>query len=211
MGGSIHGEQGFRRIAQKIWRGIVVGSISLAMPSLTFAGKIHSHHHSSTTVSIEAHEKAMVSAEAVMDRWSDYFLKALQEHNLRVEGPNMLNILSTVVSSDGTLPQTPMVEYLDWRRGLKPERFDSYHPQLGALLNQDQLIRSTADPAPTVPSSVSSETLTPPVSPPVSPPPILPPPVPEPSSGLIALLLFGSAAAIQWKRTLRARSERPSC
>ncbi|HEV3122529.1 MAG TPA: hypothetical protein VGY53_11530, partial [Isosphaeraceae bacterium] len=40
---------------------------------------------------------------------------------------------------NGLLPDTPLVEYLRWRRSLNPARFDFYHPNVGPMLAQDAL------------------------------------------------------------------------
>ncbi len=123
--------------------------------------------------------------------WNRYFARALVNHDLRVKGPNAVGVLAVSAAATGVLPQTPIVQYLMWRRSLNPARFDFYHPRLGPILQQN-LITS-------VPPTVGGEKITPP-TPPVTPPDNPPPQVPEPSSLAIAVMLVSAAA---WARRHR--------
>jgi len=106
----------------------------------------------------------------------------------------------------GLLPDTARTRYLQHRRSINPTRFDHYHPQLGAVLAEDQLLRSgqgcvspelispplvgdtLIPPAPGVPSPVppiGGETITPTITPTINPT------VGVPEPGSITLILLG--------------------
>ncbi len=143
-------------------------------------------------LAVQQRHEAMLASRAQQQQnyWQRYFTRALQQHQLNVKGPNALRVLSA--SPSGVLPHTAFVEYLQWRRGLNPARFDHFHPQLGQMLLQDQIARSTVPPPVVVPKG--------PVEPGgVNPPPPIGPQVPEPNSGLIALVLIGAGvSARRW-------------
>lgn len=81
----------------------------------------------------------------------------------------------------------PMINYLMWRRSLRPERFDRYHPRLGPTLAQ--LLNQPV--APVVPQAMVPTPLTPAPTPSPGPsaPQTIEPSVPEPSTWLLALLM----------------------
>lgn len=108
------------------------------------------------------------------------------------EHPHIPEALRVDVSK-GVLPQTPFVEYLHWRQSLDPTRFDYYHPRLGRLLAEQNLVPVTVT-TPSIPNP-GTPTTTPPTSPPISPPQgqtI----VPEPGMLSIAAMMIASAAAV---------------
>lgn len=108
---------------------------------------------------------------------------------------------------NGILPDNPHWRYLNFRRNLNPTRFDYYHPTLGALIVENQKIK-------TAQGCVANELIPPPVV--VVPPPGVPSagppagggppdvrPVPEPGS--MILLALGTLVAIpyslrRWRR-----------
>ena len=110
----------------------------------------------------------------------------------------------------GLVPNTALTRYLHFRRNLNPKRFDFYHPTQGAILAEDDLLRSGK-------GCVSPELIPPPVvfKPPVgtpSPGPPIgggPPPirvVPEPAS--LTLILLGTTGVLS-SRLLRWWKRRP--
>lgn len=85
-------------------------------------------------------------------------------------------IWSEVRASDATA--SPMVSYFLWRRGLRPQRFDHYHPSLGPILSRlPEIPRVTPSPQGIIPST----------SPIIPPTPLTEPNVPEPAPILLAL------------------------
>jgi len=90
----------------------------------------------------------------------------------------------------GLLPDTARTRYLQHRRSINPTRFDHYHPQLGAVLAEDQLLRSgqgCVSPELISPPLVG-DTLVPPssgVPSPDVPPPGVPSPLPPTVGGLV--------------------------
>lgn len=118
--------------------------------------------------------------------WNNYYAEALKNHSMKVKGLNALKVLR--VNPDGTLPQTPMVAYLQWRLSLAPARFARFHPQLAQMLVRDVTVRGNPPTTPTNPVPGG-----------VNPPP--PPQVPEPGSLLVAATL--AAAAFGGRRIAR--------
>ena len=114
---------------------------------------------------------------------------------------------------NGLISNIPYHKYLLWRRSLDPNRFDRYHPILGAILAEDQRLRALPCP----PSGVSPGTTSPGVGAPAGggsgggpggggPGGGDTPSVPEPSTFVLTLL--GSAAILA--RGMRGRrSTRP--
>lgn len=155
----------------------------IAVPSAD-AGPIRPRHPA-------VHARALVRAERA-DPWGGYWQSALRQHRMHVQGPRALSILS--VSPERTVPDSPFVEYLQWRRGRNVRRFDLVHPAIARMFRTVEIARLPA--LATTPSPSSSPTVT--VS---AAGDLNPPQVPEPSSGLIALLMIGSAAAARrWAR-----------
>jgi hypothetical protein len=126
---------------------------------------------------------------AAVDHWESYYRRALASHSKDVVVPGFLRSLS--LQPNGMLPESAFVDYLRWRRGLAPQRFDANHPRISRMLIQDQLVRQTIKP-PVVPPVVVPRTTNP------RPQPLEPPRVPEPSSFVIAATLLGAAA--WWRR-----------
>jgi hypothetical protein len=81
----------------------------------------------------------------------------------------------------------PMINYLMWRRSLRPGRFDRYHPRLGPTLAQ--LLSQPV--APSVPQAFVPTPASPAPTPNPGPaaPQMVEPSVPEPSTWLLALLM----------------------
>ncbi len=77
-------------------------------------------------------------------------------------------------SLNGLLPATAANHYLHYRRSLDPARFDYFHPVLGAILAEDDALRTKTNPCP-----APGEVIPPP--PPTTPPPTnVPPGTPNP-------------------------------
>ncbi|HEU5116692.1 MAG TPA: PEP-CTERM sorting domain-containing protein [Isosphaeraceae bacterium] len=53
-----------------------------------------------------------------------------------------------VTPTNGLLPNTPLYNYLMYRRSLNPSRFDYYHPVLGPILGENQQIQTQTNPTP---------------------------------------------------------------
>ena len=111
------------------------------------------------------------------------------------------------LSLNGLLPDNSHYRYLHQRRNINPTRFDRYHPALGALLAEDDLLRAGD-------GCVLGELIVPPVvQPPAGTPspeppftdgnPLPPRMVPEPASLALALLGFGSLAGLSAIRRRR--------
>jgi hypothetical protein len=133
--------------------------------------------------------------------WDRYFARALATHEMRVKSPGAVGVLALTEAATGGLPQTALVQYLEWRRSLNPARFDFYHPGLGPLL-QPQVVtppqlggEKITPPPPSNPPVNPPEN--PPENPPVLPPDVPPPSVPEPSSLAVAAAMLAAGA---WAR-----------
>jgi hypothetical protein len=122
-------------------------------------------------------------------RWDAYFRRALQGHSLRVQVPQTLRGVRALAAA-ASQSDSAFVQYLRWRRGLNPARFDRNHPNVGPLLPEIP---------PVVPPIVPGNVPRPRPNPQV---PVLPPAVPEPSTALVVAGLFAGAAL--WRR--RGRS-----
>jgi hypothetical protein len=159
------------------------------------------------------------SQEHLFIVWTHYLAQGPQLWN-KTHGPTVSPaIKSTIwaVLKTDTQAQSlanPMIEYLLYRQSLHPKRFDTFHPKLGAALNQ--LLNSptppTSVPPPTYPpvpvSTVASQGVAPPStlippSPQSVPQNITPPAIPEPSSLIIALGMTG--CGLWWRQRLRRR------
>lgn len=154
----------------------------------------------------------------------DRFLaqRALNPARFDFYHPNMGPILQSIATIradgvgctplNGVLPDTPYYNNLRWRRSLNPQRFDFYHPLLGAILEEDQRIRELPPTCPPEPGGV-----TPPGGEEEPPPgggdpgggdpggggPGDPEPVPEPASWLLLAL---GAGVCGWTRLRKSRS-----
>ena len=118
--------------------------------------------------------------------------------------PNVPAHLTLSLDSNGQLPSSPFVDYLQWRRGLNQARFDRYHHRLSSLLDvAPQAVVSASFPnhailpPPRVPYSIED-------SPRRVIPPLIPPNpqtvVPEPSSWLVGACLVGTVAFARRRR-----------
>lgn len=153
----------------------------IAAPSAD-AGPIRPRHHA-------VHARALVRAERA-DPWGAYWQAALRQHRMQVQGPRALSILS--VSPERTIPDSPFVEYLQWRRGRNVRQFDLVHPAIARMFRTVEIARLLPFSPSASPSSSATVTAAGDLN---------PPQVPEPASGLIALLLIVSAAAARrWAR-----------
>jgi hypothetical protein len=145
------------------------------------------------------HPGLTVQARAV-DRWEPYYQVALRNHWMNVQVPRVV-LRSLQPGADGLLPQSSLVEYLQWRHGLSPIRFDRYHPFLGPMLERDQLRRFLTTPPslaivpPTRQTGIDALLIPPSTQ---SPQLLIPPPqVPEPSMLGIGLALAVVVARAQ--------------
>lgn len=105
--------------------------------------------------------------------------------------------------ADGLLEETPLVQYLRWRRDLNPTRFDRYHPRVGPLIARDSVLRAgrlTPRPPtePLVPTGPGNPTQTTTRTTNPRTQGTLPPQIPEPSTLLVAMTLVGATAL--WRR-----------
>ena len=177
---------------------------ALATVRTASAGAIR-HHHAA-----HADARATLSASAA-DPWGAYWQSALQHHTMHVKGPRALSILS--LSADGTLPESPLVQYLEWRQGLHASVFDSFHPSIAQLLKHvahtPRMTSPTPVPTPSTPVlggppvPIQPPGFTP-LSTPTSDEIISPPQVPEPSGFAVGSALIVAGA---WARR---RMSRPS-
>jgi hypothetical protein len=136
--------------------------------------------------------------------------------------PGIRGTIWAVLKSD-TQAQSlanPMIDYLLWRRSLKPERFDANHPRLGPTLNQLLSFSPTPVITPPVttplpayspvpqstPTSTSPQIVTPPPVVITPPEPAAPTPIPEPSSVLLATGMLGWG--IWWRRRMNRPARR---
>lgn len=97
--------------------------------------------------------------------------------------PAVRSMIWRELRQGGDVSALPMLSYLTWRWSLNPQRFDHYHPKLGAAIE-----RLVNQPTVTVPETI---TPSPPTTPPLIPPSpqTVEPSVPEPSTILMALLI----------------------
>ncbi len=129
-----------------------------------------------------------------------YYQRAMTTQATNVNVPPILRAMAArgMYSAD-----TPLMQYLQWRRSLNPARFDYYHPRLGPSLAQTTW---TPSPTPTPPCTCTPcQQVQPqrePRTEPQGPPWTEPPAVPEPSTGVMALTLIG--AACWWRRRSRS-------
>lgn len=129
------------------------------------------------------------------------YLQNVRVRDFHLTGSNSRERLASAqsfIQLHGSLPQTPFMNYLRWRRSLNHARFDHYHPLIGPLLGEDAAVRAksvippppigSSDPSP--PTTITDFGL--PGGPPHHPPGNQPngaPSVPEPAS--FALLGIG--------------------
>jgi len=120
---------------------------------------------------------------------------------------------------NGILKDSPHTRYMKFRRSLNPARFDLYHPTHGALLAEDERLRTGAGcvspeiiPPPVVVTTPSTPSSSPQIIPPVGIPSptqfgVNPQSVPEPGS--LALIVIGSVGALapRFLRRFRRRGQ----
>jgi hypothetical protein len=114
--------------------------------------------------------------------WDQYYANALA--NRRTQGiqvPQVFRKSLRGITLGNALPDTPLVQYLQWRRSLNPARFDANHPSLARAVGGVVIVAPT-DP-PVIPINPNPGT--------VQPPPVIGPEIPEPSTLLIAATLAG--------------------
>jgi hypothetical protein len=124
--------------------------------------------------------RAATLAAREAQRWDAYFRRALAQQSRRVEVPTTLRGVRAL-SAAASQSDSAFVQYLRWRRGLNPTRFDRNHPNVGPLLPEIPAV---------VPPIVPTDRPRPRPIPQV---PVVPP-VPEPSAGLVLAGLFAGAA-----------------
>ncbi len=99
-------------------------------------------------------------------------------------------------NADGTVADTPFLEFLLFRRSLNPTRFDHYHPNVAPIL------ASYLPPLPAVtPPTPAPQTVIP------APPPITPPAnqtVPEPSTWFMGVVMAAGATYARTRARRRA-------
>ena len=153
---------------------------------------------------VKARAREMVSLQRTSaNPWGAYWKAALKYHWKQVHSPRAESMLR--ISADGTLPNSPFVQYLTWRQSLNVKRFNFYHPGLVRMLRR---VRPAAIPPLCTP-------IRPPGFTPIEPSPfspsdtnlpqnLNPPQIPEPTTGVMALLMIGSAVvARRWSRSKR--------
>ena len=208
-----HGGDALAALFRSLICPVVLGWMVLALISAARAEPIRVHPQRIAVLAARAEERATVSAEALMQRWEPYFARALRTQSTHVLGPNAARLLAVLPMSDPSVAASPMVQYLQWRRGLNVARFTAFHPRLSLMLNQTQIAQTSCD-APsigtplTLPPVLAPGGLIPPLPTPIEPTPVapvpVPPTVPEPGTGLIGLVLVGMAAAHRHRRARRA-------
>lgn len=154
---------------------------------------------------------AALGLDGLLDRY------ALDPERFTVFHPEMAPVLGRILDAragvvaglpytGGILPATPRIDYFLWRRGLNPQRFDRYHPLIGAVLGEDLRLRDLPS---LPPIGVEPGTVIPPPGPsggdvggvqvpddegnPVS--------VPEPSA--LLLVGFGALGIASWAARFR--------
>jgi hypothetical protein len=137
-----------------------------------------------------------------------------------VEAPYPIppGLKSQVVGTNGSLLNTPLAQYLVWKRDQAPAFFDKHHPGLAAAMQKNDLLRQQAEIQAVlnmITQSTQSSTTTAATSMTTSGTStgtqaaaqtlaaqtlVSPAPVPEPASIVSALLLFGAAGGWQRRR-----------
>jgi hypothetical protein len=127
--------------------------------------------------------------------WNQYYVRALANHQIAgIRVPMALRRIQ--LTAEGLLPDTPLVEYLRWRRSVNPSQFDANHTSLGPLISRDNIIRNTPQPEP----SPQPGHTTP------------PPSVPEPSMALVGLMMCVAGAVVRLRMRHRdAQDGRVAC
>ncbi|CAN5897957.1 hypothetical protein BH23PLA1_BH23PLA1_34760 [soil metagenome] len=184
---------------------IALGLLLASLAAEAQASPIRSRQASATLAArkqapAQAQNERRAVVNAMMEtRWQDYFARALRQQRTDVQRPpNLFGMLSA--TEDGLLPDTPIVEYLRWRRSRAPRRFDLNHPGLAPILWNDEAARLARRPPAlaALPALPGEPNLSPTLS-------IAQVPIPEPSTLVIALAIVSSMA---WRQRLRLRSVR---
>lgn len=172
--GLVNGSASVRSRAHE-WGGgrcvVILGALALLVTTTgpAAASPIRSHRH-------------IVTEAQLGPRWRAFLAGGPSRWALR-PSPAIPTGLVLTYNSLGQIVDTPLAEYLKWRRSLNPTRFDRYHPYIGPPLAQ------TLVPPPLTP--------TPTPTPPINPQPQIPG-VPEPASLLVGVVLMVAAAT--WRR-----------
>jgi hypothetical protein len=168
-----------------------------------------SHHHRSTSIpswlqedpaavgwyrALRApHERAAWWTQSLMTQQSQAFNFVLGESTLMNNDAWLLHLsLPTGIHLhlvNGVLPDTPLVEYLTWRRSLDPTRFDHWHPNVGPLIAESALNQQDPD---------QGQTVTPPPNNPGGNQ------VSEPSAALVGIALGAAAGWLRRKALARS-------
>jgi len=138
-------------------------------------------------------------------RQEAFFARALSLGRARgVRRPFGLDRLLTPDAA-GRLPDSSVIDYLQWRRSLNPTRFDRFHPFIGSMLETDR-IAQLAPPIPIPPTGPGIPPIDPPPGGPIDggghPDPDPQIPIPEPGS----MAIWAAAAtglAVLWNRRRR--------
>ncbi len=153
---------------KRFWRGLVVLGLGM-IPGQGEASSIHGHR-----LIVVSNEDSLGPA------WARFLAGGASYWDV-ARPPRFPSDLVLPKNSNGTLVETPFVDYLTWRRDLDPSRFDHYHPNVGpelAQLTTPSVVPSVVKPVPpTKPFNVAPQNL------------------PEPASLPLALILFGAAYA----------------
>ena len=210
--------------ARRAWTGAGLGLLTLALigGAPARAASLQSTisvNTSSTVQSLTGKSTASTQPSSDAIKKLDQFL-AGGPNKWSVEAPYPIpaGLKSHVVSTSGTLLDTPLTQYLVWKRDQAPQFFDEHHKGLAAAMQKNDQLRqeaeiqsvlnmitqstqsSTTTAATTTTTSgtstgtqaaaqtLAAQTL------------VSPAPVPEPSSIASALLLFGAAGGWQRRR-----------
>jgi hypothetical protein len=213
-------EMGSNRSCREwIRRGAVLLLIFSTLPAQASPIRQHQQHASSIPRGLQSWVNFLSGGPGV---WSRVHAPLVTSHVRHLIAQEML-------SPDPT--SNPMVNYLEWRRNLKPARFDHWHPHLGPALQnllqlpnpnpQGQNADSNPNPNPNPnpgpgagpgpgpsPGSGPGSSLRPEIGSGAGPGPRpVPAPIPEPSTWTMALALVGAGF---WWRHRTGRSLRPS-
>lgn len=180
----------------------------------TASGQVQTAHYNGSSLSVAAMSLMRRQSPQLFDRLFPSLGKMLVADNqIRIA------LAQGVTPTNGLLPNTPLYNYLEYRRSLAPARFDYYHPVLGPILAENQQIQDQTNPTPLpgefvppptggqgdggtggtpAPEPPGGSVPTPPDNPPPPPiypiptPPDVPPPVAVPEPASIVLILAGA-------------------
>lgn len=113
-------------------------------PRLTAAAGPVSSTHVPTAASVTTSIYPFLSSLAQVEQ-TDEFRRGLQSF-LSLSPAAQHAFDHPLYATNGLLPETPIFNFLHWKRQLNPARFDYYHPLLGMLLAADLSTTPTARP-----------------------------------------------------------------